>query len=92
MPKVVSVFERAKEYETEGFYVIYKEKQVMMCKFCNTVVDWKRKDTCERHYKQRASYAANQIKCQSLPSNLGVKRQVTLENNISLNKRAKETN
>ncbi|KAJ8894559.1 hypothetical protein PR048_007216, partial [Dryococelus australis] len=65
MFKVVSVFERAKELEYEGFYVFNREKRVMLRKFCNTVVDWK-KDVRES------------------------KKQVTLEDNISL-KRSIET-
>ncbi|XP_063234984.1 uncharacterized protein LOC134537934 [Bacillus rossius redtenbacheri] len=87
MPKVVSVFERAKEYDDEGFYVFSKEKGIMMCKFCNVQVDWKRKDTYEKHCKFRASHKVNKDRCQA--SGSGTKRQVTLEENISTHKKTK---
>lgn len=49
MPKVVSVFERVREFESEGFYVFDKAKQIIMCKFCNQRIEWQRRDTCVKH-------------------------------------------
>ncbi|XP_063227740.1 uncharacterized protein LOC134533894 [Bacillus rossius redtenbacheri] len=84
MPKVLSVFERAREYESEGFYVFDKHKKVMMCKYCNVTVDWKRKDSCEKHCKQRSSHKVNKDN-----GGNGVKRQITIIENVSLNKKLK---
>ncbi|KAJ8888558.1 hypothetical protein PR048_008049 [Dryococelus australis] len=76
MPKILSVYERAAEYEKIGFYIFNKEK--MMCKFCNVIVNWKRKDTCEKHCKFRVAHKVNKDRCKA--SGSGIKRQVTEEN------------
>lgn len=45
--KEVSAASRAQEYKSEGFYV--HEHGIIMCKFCNTRVEWSRRDSCQKH-------------------------------------------
>lgn len=49
MPKVVNIHSRVNEYSTEGFYVFDLKKRIVMCKFCNSRIEWSRKDSCEKH-------------------------------------------
>ncbi|KAJ8881135.1 hypothetical protein PR048_017608 [Dryococelus australis] len=77
-----------RKYETEGFYVFNKEKKITMCKFCNVIVDWKRKDTCEKQCKFRVDHKVNRDRCKA--SGSGIKRQATLEENVQQKKAATE--
>lgn len=43
----ITITSRALEYKKEGFYV--HDRTIIMCKFCNSRVEWKRRDSCEKH-------------------------------------------
>ncbi|XP_046387497.1 CGG triplet repeat-binding protein 1-like [Ischnura elegans] len=85
MPKVVTVFQRVREYEKVGFYVFDKANKIMMCKLCNVIVDWK--DTCEKHVNARASHEANKKR---VMSEGGSKRQTLISETLDASKRARQ--
>ena len=66
MSKVATVFDRAREFEKEGFD---SKDSILMCKFCNVRIEWKRRDTCVKHCKESGKHIKNkkdgQIKRQS---------------------------
>lgn len=62
MPKTATVFDRAREFEQDGLYVFDAKKSILMCKFCNIRVEWKRRDTCVKHCKDSTKHIANQKK------------------------------
>lgn len=45
--KEVNAASRALEYKRDGFYV--HDRDVIMCKYCNSRVEWARKDSCQKH-------------------------------------------
>lgn len=81
---VVTVFDRAAEFASEGFYVFDSAKKILMCKYCNVRIEWQRKDTCVKHIKNSTSHSKNKENQQS-----GAKRQVSLQTAVSTAKKAK---
>lgn len=51
MPKTVSIFDRQKEFESDGLYIFDARSKIMMCKFCNIRIHWTRKDSIMKHIK-----------------------------------------
>lgn len=49
MPKFLSLHERANEFKSDGFYVFDENNKILMCKFCDSRIEWMRKDTCKKH-------------------------------------------
>lgn len=45
--KQINAASRAQEYKSEGFYIY--EKNSVMCKYCNLRLEWRRRDSCEKH-------------------------------------------
>lgn len=49
MPKELSIYERVKQFKSDGFFIFDLNKRIVMCKYCNGTVDWIRKDSCRKH-------------------------------------------
>ena len=70
MPKnKISISTRANEFSSDGFYIHDFQHKLMMCRFCNTRVDWEKKSICDSHCettkhisaKEKVKIPANQI-------------------------------
>lgn len=82
-PKI-DIHQRAHEYKSEGFYV--SDTNILMCKYCNTRIEWQKKDTLDKHVS-----SANHLKVKNqVPGPSGVKRQSTIQGSFDRLKRAKE--
>ena len=63
----VSVYDRVKEFESEGLYA--SDQKTIMCKLCNCRVTWERKDSVLKHNKSekhKAQKAADTPRKQQL--------------------------
>lgn len=94
---VVTVFDREREFSHEGFYVFDKVNKILMCRYCNTRIEWARRDTCVKHIQGSAGHKKNkvlameankQVTCTGA-STSGVKRQISLTDFVSRHKNAK---
>lgn len=86
MPKVVSIYERQKEFESEGMYIFDIKNKIMMCKFCNIRINWIRRDSCIKHVQGCSKHKDNKHKSKETDGN---KRQLSLCDTINNSKKKK---
>lgn len=87
MPKVVTVYDRALEFESDGFYVFDKLNKILMCKFCNVKIEWARKDTCIKHCRDSLVHKQKKAAAVSEPSTS--KRQISVTDSFQVAKKSK---
>lgn len=84
MPRTqVSIQAREIEFMKDGFVITDKKKEIMMCSYCNVRIDWKRKDTCDKHCQESGVHKRKKLEA-------GKKRQQTLEHTFQQAKKSKD--
>lgn len=84
MPKVTTCFDRAGEFKHEGYYVFDARQKIVMCKFCNVKLDWKRRDSCVKH-----NTSVNHKKKKLDSAGNSIKRQISVQEAVSTAKKVK---
>lgn len=80
----VSIISRASEYKEHGFYV--SENNTMLCKYCDSRVEWKRRDSCEKHIQSKG----HKIRVEeAIKHGSTLKRQSTIESTLQAQKKAR---
>jgi hypothetical protein len=80
MPKAsVSVSERAHEFRRDGFYVSGK---ILMCKFCDCRLEFKRKDSLTKHCESEKHVSQKRKADSTSTSNPSTSRLSTLEESL----------
>lgn len=84
----ISIQQRVSEYKNEQFY--QSDRDIIMCKLCNRRVEWKKKDTLEKHVKSDSHQAAKKIfLSQTDEEKNAVKRQTSVPSVFETQKKAK---
>lgn len=77
--KSVTVHSRANDYSHEGMYVFDRIKKIMMCRFCNSRVNWERKSVIDLHCNSN-NHKVQKQKCQT--ENSSKKKQMTVSDSF----------
>lgn len=86
MPKIVTIFERQAEFDSDGFYIFDAKKKILMCKFCNIRIDWERRDTCLKHVAGSEKHKINKAKLTASKRQLSIQDSLTKAKQIKLDK------
>lgn len=80
----ISAVSRVEEFREHGFYLSVNKN--VLCKYCNTRIEWKRRDACSKHIKSKGHMKRLEetAKISSAP-----KRQLTIETSLQVQKKAK---
>lgn len=81
----INVASRAIEFKKHGF--VTSGTNILMCKYCNTRVEWKRRDSCEKHIQSKGHL--NRVQLMSAQDS-APKRQCNIEESLQAQNKAKE--